>query len=38
MGLTSALNTALFGLTYNQKQIDVTASNIANADTAGYST
>ncbi|WP_417670870.1 flagellar hook-associated protein FlgK [Roseibium sp.] len=38
MGLTSALNTALFGLTYNQKQIDVTASNIANADTAGYTT
>ena len=38
MGLTSALNTALFGITYNQKQIDVTASNIANADTAGYST
>ncbi len=36
MGLTSALNTALFGITYNQKQIDVAASNIANADTAGY--
>lgn len=38
MGLTSALNTALFGISYNQKQIDVTASNIANADSAGYST
>ncbi|MFD1696626.1 flagellar hook-associated protein FlgK [Roseibium aestuarii] len=38
MGLTSALNTALFGLTYNQKQLDVTAANVANADTQGYST
>ncbi|WP_417685930.1 flagellar hook-associated protein FlgK [Roseibium sp.] len=38
MGLTSALNTALFGLTFNQRQIDVTAANIANADTQGYST
>ncbi len=37
MGLTAALNTALFGVQYNQKQIDVTAANIANADTAGYS-
>ena len=37
MGLTSALNTAVFGITYNQRQLDVTASNIANADTAGYS-
>jgi flagellar hook-associated protein 1 FlgK len=37
MGLTSALNTALFGIQYNQKQIEVTASNISNADTAGYS-
>jgi flagellar hook-associated protein 1 FlgK len=36
MGLTSALNTALFGLTHNQRQIDVTAANIANANTAGY--
>lgn len=36
MGLTSALNTALFGLSYNQKQIDLTAANVANADTAGY--
>ncbi|GAA0773539.1 flagellar hook-associated protein FlgK [Roseibium denhamense] len=38
MGLTSALNTAVFGITYNQRQMDVTAANIANADTAGYST
>ncbi|MHA7777697.1 flagellar hook-associated protein FlgK [Roseibium sp. M-1] len=37
MGLTSALNTAVFGITYNQRQLDVTASNIANADAAGYS-
>lgn len=37
MGLTSALNTAVFGITYNQRQLDVTATNIANADTAGYS-
>ncbi|WP_306149096.1 MULTISPECIES: flagellar hook-associated protein FlgK [unclassified Roseibium] len=37
MGLTSALNTAVFGISFNQRQIDVTASNIANADTAGYS-
>ncbi|NBN77159.1 flagellar hook-associated protein FlgK [Microvirga tunisiensis] len=36
MGLTSALNTAIFGLTHNQRQIDVTAANIANANTAGY--
>ncbi len=37
MGLTNALNTAVFGITYNQRQIDVAAGNIANADTAGYS-
>ncbi|MBN9671415.1 flagellar hook-associated protein FlgK [Roseibium aggregatum] len=37
MGLTSALNTAVFGISYNQRQLDVTATNIANADTAGYS-
>ncbi|MEP1933005.1 MAG: flagellar hook-associated protein FlgK [Roseibium sp.] len=37
MGLTSALNTAVFGITFNQRQIDVAAANIANADTAGYS-
>jgi len=36
MGLTSALNTAVFGITYNQRQLDVTANNIANADTVGY--
>ncbi|MFN3497584.1 MAG: flagellar hook-associated protein FlgK [Pannonibacter indicus] len=36
MGLTSALNTALFGLNYNQKQIDLTAANVANAKTEGY--
>ncbi|WP_186386140.1 MULTISPECIES: flagellar hook-associated protein FlgK [unclassified Stappia] len=36
MGLSSALNTALIGLGYNQRQLDVTASNIANADTVGY--
>ena len=38
MGLTSALNTARFGIDYNQKQIEVTAANIANADKVGYST
>ncbi|TYC48617.1 flagellar hook-associated protein FlgK [Rhodobacterales bacterium] len=37
MGLTSALNTAIFGISYNQRQLDVTATNIANADTVGYS-
>ncbi|GAB4530936.1 MAG: flagellar hook-associated protein FlgK [Roseibium sp.] len=37
MGLTSAMNTAVFGIAYNQRQLDVTASNIANADTVGYS-
>ncbi|MEM5582024.1 flagellar hook-associated protein FlgK [Roseibium sp. AS2] len=37
MGLTSAMNTAVFGITYNQRQLDVTATNIANADTVGYS-
>ncbi len=37
MGLMSALNTAVFGITYNQRQLDVTATNVANADTAGYS-
>ncbi|WP_420414458.1 flagellar hook-associated protein FlgK [Roseibium sp.] len=37
MGLSSALNTAVFGISFNQRQIDVTAANIANADTAGYS-
>lgn len=37
MGLMSAMNTAVFGIQYNQRQLDVTATNIANADTAGYS-
>lgn len=37
MGLASALNTARFGIEYNQKQLDVTAANIANADKVGYS-
>jgi flagellar hook-associated protein 1 FlgK len=37
MGLSSALNTAVFGITYNQRQLDITANNIANADTAGFS-
>lgn len=36
MGLISALNTALVGLGVNQQQLDVTASNIANADRVGY--
>ncbi|MXN63704.1 flagellar hook-associated protein FlgK [Stappia sp. GBMRC 2046] len=36
MGLISALNTALVGLGVNQRQLDVTASNIANADRVGY--
>jgi len=36
MGLTSALNNALFGVTFNQRQLDVTSQNIANKDTVGY--
>ncbi|MEI2383857.1 flagellar hook-associated protein FlgK [Breoghania sp. JC706] len=36
MGLSSALNTALYGLKYNQRQLDVTSANIASADTVGY--
>ncbi|AXS41225.1 flagellar hook-associated protein FlgK [Breoghania sp. L-A4] len=36
MGLSSALNTALYGLAFNQRQLDVTAANIASADTVGY--
>ncbi|WP_349357565.1 flagellar hook-associated protein FlgK [Stappia sp.] len=36
MGLSSALNTALIGLGFNQRQLDVAATNIANADTVGY--
>lgn len=38
MGLQAALNTAVFGITHNQNQINVTAQNIANADSAGYTT
>ena len=36
MGLGSALNTALIGLGFNQRQLDVTAGNIANAGNVGY--
>ncbi|MAA97571.1 MAG: flagellar hook-associated protein FlgK [Stappia sp.] len=36
MGLGSALNTALLGLGFNQRQLDVTAANLANSDTVGY--
>lgn len=36
MGLGSALNTALIGLGFNQRQLEVTATNIANADSVGY--
>ncbi|NVK33122.1 MAG: flagellar hook-associated protein FlgK [Rhodobacteraceae bacterium] len=36
MGLQAALNTAVFGISHNERQINVTAQNIANADTAGY--
>lgn len=36
MSLSSALNTALYGLGFNQRQLDITAANIASADTAGY--
>lgn len=36
MSLSSALNTALYGLGFNQRQLDLTAANIAGADTAGY--
>ncbi|WP_321339373.1 flagellar hook-associated protein FlgK [Breoghania sp.] len=36
MGLSSALNTALYGLKFNQSQLDLTAANIASADTVGY--
>lgn len=36
MGLISALNTAVSGLGLNQRQLEVTAANIANADRAGY--
>ncbi len=36
MGITSALNTALSGLSTNQSQIDVVGNNIANVNTVGF--
>lgn len=36
MGLTSALNTSLIGLTLNETTIDVVGNNIANAGTNGF--
>lgn len=36
-GLSSAINTGATSLQVNQKQIEVTGSNIANVDTEGYS-
>ena len=36
MGLTSALNTSLNGLTLNETSIDVLGNNIANAGTTGF--
>lgn len=36
MGLTSALNTSLNGLTLNETSIDVLSNNIANAGTNGF--
>ena len=36
MGLTSALNTALNGLSLNETSIDVLGNNIANAGTNGF--
>src|SRR5690606_10227308 len=36
MGLTSALNTSLNGLTLNETTIDVLGNNIANAGTNGF--
>lgn len=36
MGLTSALSMALSGLNANQRGLQLTATNIANADTPGY--
>jgi flagellar hook-associated protein 1 len=38
MGLSSALATAMSGLTANQAALSITSSNIANAQTAGYVT
>lgn len=37
MGIGSALNISLTGLKTNQQQLDLTANNVANAGTAGYS-
>ncbi len=37
MSISSALNIALTGLRTNQRQLDATANNVANAGTAGYS-
>jgi len=36
MGLSSALASALSGLTANQAALSITSSNVANAQTAGY--
>jgi len=36
MGLTSSLSTVLSGLTVTQRELDLVANNIANADTPGY--
>ena len=36
MGLTSALNTSLNGLSLIETQIDVLGNNIANAGTVGF--
>lgn len=36
MGLFSALTNAVSGLSVNQKQIDITSRNVANAGTTGY--
>ena len=36
MGLTSALNTSLIGLTLNETLIDILGNNIANAGTNGF--
>lgn len=38
MGLSSALNNAIYGLRYTQDQVAVASNNIANAGTDGYST
>ncbi|MEP3602596.1 MAG: flagellar hook-associated protein FlgK [Stappiaceae bacterium] len=38
MGLSSALNNAIYGLKYTQSQVAVASNNIANAGTDGYST